>query len=175
MRIVKLWQVRMFRVCETLHRYRKRRPTHMAKSLNRSTPPPETCRRTVWLGTFIVAGLLASRGAANDGIPHLIDAPWRQTIGVGQPTRLPPVGSFSYDAAKTEELASSNEKNEQPTNSGDVDDQSISDELAWICKVKVGYDEAFVIASKEQLDLASADYPFQMKLNGWGQYRPWQS
>lgn len=37
--------------------------------------------------------------------------------------------------------------------------------------VAVGYDDAFVIASKKNTDLAAGDFPFQLRINGWGQLR----
>jgi hypothetical protein len=37
--------------------------------------------------------------------------------------------------------------------------------------VKVGYDNGFVIASERELDLRTSNFPFRLKLNGWGQLR----
>ena len=34
-----------------------------------------------------------------------------------------------------------------------------------------GYDSGFAIASRRELDLQAGQYPFQLKLNGWGQLR----
>jgi hypothetical protein len=37
--------------------------------------------------------------------------------------------------------------------------------------VRCGYDKGFVIASKRQHDLQADDFPFRMRINGWGQLR----
>ena len=44
-------------------------------------------------------------------------------------------------------------------------------DLDWLSNTKVGYDHGFVIASSEQVDLHTGEYPFQMRINGWGQLR----
>lgn len=46
-----------------------------------------------------------------------------------------------------------------------------SDDLSWLHDVKVGYDGGFVIASQRSIDLGAKDYPFRLKMNGWGQLR----
>ena len=41
----------------------------------------------------------------------------------------------------------------------------------WLKDVRVGYDGGFVVANKTEIDLETADSPFRMRLNGWGQLR----
>jgi hypothetical protein len=41
----------------------------------------------------------------------------------------------------------------------------------WFDDTRVGYDEGFLIANQQQLDLQAGEFPFQMRLNGWGQLR----
>ncbi|MCA9140149.1 MAG: hypothetical protein KDB00_25430 [Planctomycetales bacterium] len=43
--------------------------------------------------------------------------------------------------------------------------------LDWLDEVKVGYDHGIVIASKRELELNAARYPYLMRINGWGQLR----
>jgi hypothetical protein len=43
--------------------------------------------------------------------------------------------------------------------------------LDWLDKSQTGYDSGFVIASRESQDLAVGDYPFVLRMNGWGQLR----
>ncbi len=40
-----------------------------------------------------------------------------------------------------------------------------------VVPIGVGYDDGFVIASEEDLRLGTEDYPYQLKINGWGQLR----
>ena len=49
--------------------------------------------------------------------------------------------------------------------------QFCSDDLDWLDEVSVGYDNGFVVASYESLDLDVGDCPFLMRVNGWGQLR----
>ncbi len=49
--------------------------------------------------------------------------------------------------------------------------QSMSDGLEWLSKTRVGYDGGFVIANSANVDLGAGDYPFQLRINGWGQLR----
>lgn len=51
------------------------------------------------------------------------------------------------------------------------DSSSHMDGDDWLNKVRVGYDGGFVVASQEQLDLGAGQYPFRMRINGWGQLR----
>ncbi|MEM8666941.1 MAG: hypothetical protein AAGG48_05465 [Planctomycetota bacterium] len=44
-------------------------------------------------------------------------------------------------------------------------------DLSWLNQVRVGYDNGFLIASKEDLNLQVSRYPFRIRLNGWGQLR----
>lgn len=37
--------------------------------------------------------------------------------------------------------------------------------------IRTGYDEGFLIASEKQVDLGADDYPFRLRINGWGQLR----
>ena len=41
----------------------------------------------------------------------------------------------------------------------------------WLSQVKVGYDDGFVIASRESVDLDTENDAYRMKINGWGQLR----
>ena len=44
-------------------------------------------------------------------------------------------------------------------------------ELYWLNGLRVGYDNGFLIASRQQRDLSTTGYPFQLRFNGWGQLR----
>ncbi len=46
-----------------------------------------------------------------------------------------------------------------------------SNELDWLAQTKVGYDGGFVVGIQDQKDLKIGDFPFQLKINGWGQIR----
>ncbi|MCR9296274.1 MAG: hypothetical protein NXI32_26480 [bacterium] len=48
---------------------------------------------------------------------------------------------------------------------------SEDDPFEWLQDSKVGYDGGFVIASDRNYDLDTGDFPFQLKINGWGQLR----
>ncbi len=41
----------------------------------------------------------------------------------------------------------------------------------WHDDVRVGYDRGFLIASRREADLQASNFPFRLKLNGWGQIR----
>ena len=43
--------------------------------------------------------------------------------------------------------------------------------LDWISKTRVGYDGGFIIANSSEANLQSGNFPFQMRINGWGQLR----
>ena len=47
----------------------------------------------------------------------------------------------------------------------------IRDDFSWLRSVRVGYDDGFVIASRRSEDLGVSRFPYQLKLNGWGQLR----
>jgi len=57
---------------------------------------------------------------------------------------------------------------QQPSLQQPVAENAQSD---WLSKIEVGYDDGFVIASQEIVELKSDDDPFSMKINGWGQLR----
>ncbi len=44
-------------------------------------------------------------------------------------------------------------------------------ESNWLESVQVGYDGGFLIAAEKSLDLETADSPFLLRINGWGQLR----
>lgn len=46
-----------------------------------------------------------------------------------------------------------------------------SGDLQWLSSTRVGYDSGFVIASNQQQDLQAGDFPYRMRINGWGQQR----
>jgi hypothetical protein len=41
----------------------------------------------------------------------------------------------------------------------------------WLEHVRVGYQGGFLIASQAETDMAAPDFPFRLRLNGWGQLR----
>ncbi len=43
--------------------------------------------------------------------------------------------------------------------------------LGWFKDTRVGYDGGFLIASEKPLELQTGDFPFRLRLNGWGQLR----
>ncbi len=45
------------------------------------------------------------------------------------------------------------------------------DDLSWLDSVRVGYDGGFVIASRRDQDLGASNFPFRLRINGWGQLR----
>jgi hypothetical protein len=47
----------------------------------------------------------------------------------------------------------------------------IPNDFAWLRSVRVGYDDGFVIASIRSEDLRKSRFPYQLKINGWGQLR----
>lgn len=49
--------------------------------------------------------------------------------------------------------------------------QAREDDYSWLEGLRVGYDEGFVLASKQETDLQSDHFPFRMQINGWGQLR----
>ena len=46
-----------------------------------------------------------------------------------------------------------------------------SDSSDWFKDTRVGYDDGFLIANENPLDLQAESFPFRMRLNGWGQLR----
>ncbi|TWU26056.1 porin [Bythopirellula polymerisocia] len=46
-----------------------------------------------------------------------------------------------------------------------------SGDYQWFTQVRCGYDNGFVLASERDLDLGDDEFPFVMRLNGWGQLR----
>ena len=50
-------------------------------------------------------------------------------------------------------------------------DQPASSDLDWLSSTRVGYDSGFVIASNQQQDLQAGDFPYSLRINGWGQIR----
>jgi hypothetical protein len=50
-------------------------------------------------------------------------------------------------------------------------DETADGNLDWLNDVKVGYDGGFLIGTAEALDLQASDYPFRLRINGWGQLR----
>ncbi len=41
----------------------------------------------------------------------------------------------------------------------------------WLKDTRVGYDNGFLIANQKQGDLQAGDFPFRLRINGWGQLR----
>jgi hypothetical protein len=54
---------------------------------------------------------------------------------------------------------------------GEGDPQFEGLDMSWLASVKAGYDNGFVIASRREQELGTADYPFWLRFNGWGQLR----
>lgn len=48
-------------------------------------------------------------------------------------------------------------------------------DLDWLQNVRVGYDDGIVIASQQNLDLGASEFPYRLKINGWGQLRHTQA
>lgn len=56
-------------------------------------------------------------------------------------------------------------------NAQDVEIQNLDSVDDWFSGLKVGFDNGFVIANQNAVDLEADDYPFLLRFNGWGQLR----
>lgn len=93
----------------------------------------------------------------------------------------PPMESPQFNSDVGQPVAANFDQHMSPTADyadqeyvADSMDLCVSEDSAnfdWLNDTRVGYDNGFLIASQNQLDLRAGDLPFQLRLNGWGQIR----
>jgi hypothetical protein len=106
-------------------------------------------RPTLWLGVLLVPILLATArdGAGGDWMSTAArDGVWNAPADAGQPARLPPIETVSYEATAMLEP---------------------SDSLP----AHAGYDGGFVIANHGLDSVSATDFPFFLRVNSWVQLR----
>lgn len=112
-----------------------------------------------------------TRPATLQGTPETV---LLESSADGYPNRFDPGGEAFYPIESDSIEGASIEYGEVPILTADpflVGDAPVPSSSRDRSPVRVGYDKGFVMASGEELDLGAGDFPFLLKLNGYGQLR----
>ncbi|MDB4534426.1 OprO/OprP family phosphate-selective porin [Vicingaceae bacterium] len=90
-----------------------------------------------------------------------------QQYSSSEPARPFQVATEPYQPVLVQEDSFSNETGQ----AGVTSTETLPTIRDWAEHVRVGYDSGFVIASDKEQNLNYSDFPFQMRINGWGQLR----